>query len=254
MRNEDFDEFAQLLDDAYDLIGSGANKLISAGAKTMFFRALAQYPLPVVRSAIAAHCLDKDHGNFVPRPADIIRQIDLAQNNDRRPGAEEAWATALLSQDEGATVVWTSETAAAFSICRPVLESSGAISARKAFIEAYERLVGEARRAGVKPSWSASLGWDKERQTPALQRAESAGLLPSTHVSALLPPPANAEATADTAAREQLAKIKQMLADSEKAKQLRLEREAQERLGAEMAIDCQISARVAQYTAGRANH
>lgn len=242
MQRGDFDEFARLIDDSYDMISVGT-KSLSPAAKAMFFRAVAKYPLDVFRAALHAHLLSKD-GMFCPQPAHIIKQIEEMAQQDGRPGAEEAWAIALTSQDEADTVVWTLETAKAFTICRPVLESSGAISARKAFIEAYERIVAEARKQCVAPEWSASLGWDKERQTAALKRAESAGLLPAPTVAALLPPPVGAEATADEAARQQLSKIKQMMAEAEREKMARLEREAQERIGAEMAVDCEIAMRV----------
>ena len=55
MKPADIDDFFQLLDDTYDLIGVGAAKVISAGAKTMFFQALTAYPLPTVRTALSAH-------------------------------------------------------------------------------------------------------------------------------------------------------------------------------------------------------
>lgn len=246
MRNEDFDAFAQMLDDAYDLIGSGANKSISAGAKAMFFSALASYPLPVVRKALSAHCTDPERGSFTPKPADIIRQIELATGSDGRPGPEEAWAIALTSQDEADTVVWSAETAEAFAICRPVLDSSGPISARKTFIEAYERLVAEARSGRMVAEWRVSLGWDMGRRTAVLRKAEVAGLLPPPMVAGLLPPPEGAPAN-DHKARAQLATIRQMLADSAATKELRLQRAEQERLGDEMAKDIEIAQLVAQH-------
>lgn len=232
MQSHDYDDFAQLLDDAYDLIGVGANKVISGGAKSMFFAALAPYSLATVRAALAAHCVDKVRGRFTPKPADIIEQIEVSAANDGRPGTEEAWAIALTSTNEADTVVWTAECAGAFSICLPVLRSSGAISARNSFLEAYERLVGLAR-AGRKPAvWSASAGWDGNRRDQALLRASTAGLLAAPGVQALLAGPADT-ATPDDAARAQIAKVKRMLADGSAARLAKAEAAVEPRRAAE---------------------
>lgn len=214
MRNEDFDEFAQLLDDAYDLIGVGANKIISGGAKSMFFAAMAPYSLETVRAALSAHCLHRERGRFTPKPADLIEQIEGAAARDNRPGAEEAWAIALTSEDESETIVWTSEIAEAFNICRPVLETSGAISARKTFIEAYERIVTGARQQGVAAQWLPSLGWDVNKREAALSRAQTAGLLPAPVVANLLPPPAKVDPS-DEKAKAGLAMVKAAIAQIE---------------------------------------
>lgn len=210
MRQGDYDEFAKLIDDAYDMISVGT-KSLSAPARAMFFRAVAKYPLEVFRAALHAHVLSKD-GKYVPQPAHIIAQIELMVEQDGRPGAEEAWAIALTGRDEESTVVWTQETAAAFAICRPVLESSGPISARKPFLEAYTRLVNEARAEHRKPEWIASIGWDKTRQIAAIKGAVNAGRLPPPVAAALLEGPSG-DPTPDEEARAQLALVKQMIKD-----------------------------------------
>lgn len=226
MRNEDFDEFAVLLDEAYDLIGSGSNKVISGGAKSLFFKSLAQYPLASVRKALVAHCMDKEHGRFTPKPADIILQIEGSGSSDGRPGAEEAWAIAVTSRDESETVVWPQEAAEAFAICRPVMEMGDEVGARMAFKEAYNRLVSQSRAAGVRVLWNASIGWDAEKRTAVLTKAESAGLLAAPQVAALLPAPVDA-VPHDDQARAQIAKIKEMMA------QMHLERDHESALHAE---------------------
>ena len=136
---------------------------------------------------------------------------------DGRPGAEEAWAIALTSQDEMASVVWTTEIAEAFRICRPVLDSSGAISARKSFMEAYERIVAAARLVRQPAAWVASVGWDKTRHVEVLDSAVKAGLLPAPAVAGLLAGKKNP--TPDEAARAQLARIKQMQVEAAAAKE-----------------------------------
>lgn len=210
MVQADYDEFAKLIDDAYDMISVGT-KSLSAPARAMFFRAVAKYPLPVFRAALHAHIMSRE-GKFVPQPAHINEQVALMVAQDGRPGAEEAWAIALTGKDEQSTVVWTQEIAAALSICRPVLDSSGAISARKPFLDAYARLVGEARAAHRPAEWVASVGWDKTQQAAAIKGAVNAGRLPAPAAVALLEGP-NSDPTPDGAARAQLATIKQMIKD-----------------------------------------
>lgn len=248
MFERDYDEFAALLDDAYDLIGSGANKIIGPGAKSMFFAAMAKYPMSAVRAALSAHCLDRTRGRFTPKPADLIEQIEMAIENDGRPGPEEAWAIALTSVDEADTVVWSQETAEAFGICRPVLDSSGAISARKSFLEAYARLVAASRAACQPAQWSVSLGWETAKQTAALAKAGTAGLLTAPTIAALLPAPIG-EPMLNAEARAQIANIRKLLKDSAEAKAEKADRELEADWREETESKRRIAERVAQYQA-----
>lgn len=211
MRECDFDEFCGLIDASYDLIGVGANKSISAGAKGLFFNALRNYPLDVVRSALSAHCLDRTRGRFTPKPADIIEQIESASLNDGRLGAEEAWAIALTSRDDSETVVWTQEIAEALRICSPVLESGDEVAARMTFKEAYNRITAQARTDHVPAVWSASVGWDRGKREAALTRAHTSGFLPAPEVTLHLP---SFNLTDDEAlpCPEGLTKVKQFMA------------------------------------------
>jgi hypothetical protein len=247
MRREDFKEFAELLDAAFDLIGkTPAAKIISPTSKALFFQALAEYPLPAVRGALGEHI---KRGEFTPTPAAIIKLLEAAGDADTRPGPEEAWAIALASQDERDTVVWTAETAEALQIARPVLESSGPISGRKTFIEAYSRLVEAARQAKRPAQWSAHLGWDKSQQAAVLQRAVDRGLLPAPKVTALLPPPEVPELALSGDARDQLAKVKQMLADGAAQRDKRLQDAADARNETEAQFRRDLNERVRQYQA-----
>jgi hypothetical protein len=175
MRSTDFDAFSALLDDAWSLKGQA----LTGGAKAMFFRALAAYPIDIVRGALSAHFADAKRGQFLPMPADVIAQIERAIADDDRPGAEEAWAVAMRSTDEGDTIVWTTETAEAFGVCRPILEARDKVGARMAFREAYERLVDDARAARRPVAWTASLGNDPERRARVITQAVEAKRLPS---------------------------------------------------------------------------
>ncbi|SEN31586.1 hypothetical protein SAMN05428959_1011143 [Duganella sp. CF517] len=246
MHANDYDDFAQLLDDVYDLIGSGANKIIAGGAKSMFFAALAPYSLATVRAALGAHCVDKVRGRFTPKPADIIEQIEASVLNDGRPGAEEAWAIALRSQDEADTVVWTAECAEAYSLAKPVMALGDEVGARMAFKEAYVRLVAAARAARRQTTWTASIGWDGGRRDQALVRAVVAGLLPVPTIQPLLSGPASDEPISNMA-REQLAAIKKMIADGLVAREARLEAEHEQRVAADAAERAEINRKVEAY-------
>jgi hypothetical protein len=90
---------------------------------------------------------------------------------DGRPSADEAWATALESCDEGATVVWTEETAMALRACTSILHARDKIGARVTFIKSYNAQVLAARSHYEPPKWIVSLGADKDRQQLALKDA-----------------------------------------------------------------------------------
>ena len=247
MHNQDFNEFSDLLDSAYDLIGVGANKTISSGAKAMFFKAMGGYTIEQFRFALTAHCMDKQRGRFTPKPADIIEQLDGLGGGDHRPGADEAWAIALTSRDEAETVIWTEEMAEAFALCSPVLQMGDEVGARMAFKDAYSRLVSSARHAGKPAKWSASLGWDSAKREAVIQKAQTAGLLPAPVVHALLP---NHSAAEFDDCPEGLKRVKEELAKLQdgwaKAAEQRAAAQAAERYATEQK-KADIAAQVEQY-------
>lgn len=227
MREGDFDEFAELLTAVFDIQGkTPAAKVISPAAQALFFAALGDYPLPAVRAALQHHIRV---GKFTPVPADLISYIEATAGADNRPGAEEAWALALSTMDDTKTVIWTQEAAEAFGKAQPVLEQSGAISARKAFIEIYERIVGENRRAQKPPQWFASPGTDQQQRQLAMKAAIQAGRLAAPERLAL-PAPTLELAPCSLSPQEQLAKIQSML----------LEKVAEQQRLADQAIDGRI--------------
>jgi hypothetical protein len=182
-----------------------------------WWETLKQYPLRAVALAFAGYC--EENGEFAPLPAGIAKRCHLM---DGRPGAEEAWAIAILSQDEADTVVWTDEAAEAFAICQPVLSMGDEVGARMAFKESYLRIVARARSERRPVHWFPSLGWDTTKRTAALTAAVTGGLLPAQSVAGLLPTPAGAPVTDDNA-RMQLDMIKKMMAESIAAKQREFE-------------------------------
>jgi hypothetical protein len=264
MRRDDFDEFAELLDGVYDLIGKTAQaKVVSATAKALFFQALADYPLPVVRKALSVHV---KRGEFTPTPAAIIRIIEDAAAQDTRPGAEEAWAIALTSRDENDTIVWTAECAEAFAIARPVLDSSGPISGRKTFLEAYERLVAAARQASRPAVWSVHLGFDKTQHALVLARAVEKGRLSAPAVAGMLPPPDRLQEmpkgtqlllggpevpelapTEAEKARAQLAEVRKLLMEGMVEKNRKLEEAIDARIETEDQFRANLNRRVRQH-------
>lgn len=164
--------------------------------------------------------------------------VDRLQTTDGRPGADEAWATAMLAIDESETVVWTQEAAQAFEVARPLLEINDKTGARMAFRDAYDRITRQNRTSGEKARWIASLGWDADRRTTVLTAAVEAGRLGDSYARGLLPPPApsaernntllalvssngiltNEAATAieRETARKRIAEIKSMLSGAQK--------------------------------------
>lgn len=186
MRKEDFEDFCQMLDDAYALLSG--NNMPSSTAKAMFFRALASFPIEAVRAGFDAHVKDPARGRFAPKPADIVAQIEGLVADDGRPGAEEAWAMACRASDEAETVVWTDEMAQAFAICQTLLGSGDQIGARMTFKESYTRQVEDARKMRRPVSWSVSLGHDQSKRHAALSHAETRGLLSSDEALRLCPP------------------------------------------------------------------
>lgn len=117
--------------------------------------------------------------------------LERIEEQDGRPGADEAWAIALGALDEADTVVWTDEMAQAFAVAQPVLEARDKVGARVAFRDAYDRLVREAREAGRGCRWVASIGHDATRREAALTQAVERGRVAIASVAHLLPAPAS---------------------------------------------------------------
>lgn len=183
MRPDDKGSFTKLLAATMDVYG----RQITAGFVDVFFSALTPYPLEIVREALNRHLQDPESGRFAPKPADLIRQVVTAKASDGRPGRDEAWAIAQKSMDESETVVTSEEILEAFSIARPLLEElNDKVAARMAFVEAYDRIVGDKRAGGHKFEWFVSLGDNKERRAPAIKAAQVSGLLSAPRAQALI--------------------------------------------------------------------
>lgn len=183
MEDKDLKAFSSMLDAASELLSSGGYKP-NGTSTAIFFNALRTHSIEVVRDAFMAHCQDPQRGRFVPKPADIIHQIEGAAENDGRPGAEEAWSMCLPAADEARTVVWTAEMAEAWGLARVVLDAGDEVGARMTFRETYSRLIASARKQRRPVEWSATLGHDEAMRADALRDAVSAGRLPLTALPA----------------------------------------------------------------------
>ncbi len=163
-------------------------KLLPAVMET-YWAGLADLSLEAVRAALNAHAQDPQAGQFMPKIADIRRQIEL-RRDDGHPGPDEAWSIALPARDESASVVWTPLIRLAFlQVAVPLLDEGDKIAARKAFLERYEQDLAAARRRGEVAVWEPSIGTDSQGREPAVQRAIEAGRLRADHAQALLPAP-----------------------------------------------------------------
>ena len=172
MVDADLAEFTELLDTTMAVVSGGRYK--PDGKQVgLWFALLRPYPLHAVTAALHAHLTTPLTGRTLPIPADVIAQLQAMTNDDGRPAVEEAWAIALLTRDEGRTVVWTEEIASAWGVARVVMPDE--VGARMAFKDAYARLVGDARRAGRPVRWTATLGHDTTERTAALKAAAELG-------------------------------------------------------------------------------
>lgn len=175
MKQADFDAFHAILAECLAMW----DKVPSATATAVWFKALSGYDIGALSSAFSAHMRDPQNGKFEPKPAHIIEQIERAAKNDGRPGAEEAWAISLAARDERDTVVWTHECAQAWGAAVQIMEIGDEVGARMAFKETYMRLVAEARARREPASWDVSEGFDKDRRRVAISQAIEVGRIPS---------------------------------------------------------------------------
>lgn len=84
MRDDDFDQFSEALTAALEVY----DKRTSALTIEIWWEALKQYDLSAVLGAFSRHIQNPDKGQFVPKPADIVRLVD-GGTEDR---ALQAWS------------------------------------------------------------------------------------------------------------------------------------------------------------------
>ncbi|MGB0895663.1 MAG: DUF6475 domain-containing protein [Parashewanella sp.] len=99
MKNNEMKAFVELLTGALEVYSQRTSKLVV----NVWWNALEKYDFNVVQQAFSAHIVDPDVGQFAPKPANIIRNID----GSRETRAMLAWAKvqkAIGSVGGGSTV------------------------------------------------------------------------------------------------------------------------------------------------------
>lgn len=170
MVEHDFESFADAFGAAWDF-----HKPLSDRAMASAFAQLSAYPLQVVLAAINAHMLDPRRGQYAPKPADIVAQIEAGSPRLNRLSADEAWA--MMPSSEEDSIVWTDEMAQAFAIASPLLADGDRIGARMAFKGAYERLSEQNRAMGRPVTWTVSRGWNADNLESVVKDAVRLGRL-----------------------------------------------------------------------------
>ncbi len=149
-----------------------AGQQIRPAALALLVSDLAHLPKQVLQVALAR--IRAEHKGAI-LTGTVLQYADHALG---RLLPAEAYALAMSSQDERATVVWNDEIAEAWGLAAPLLAAGDKFAARQAFMEAYARITGEARAMRRRPQLQVSLGHDAEGRTRALHEAIAAGRLP----------------------------------------------------------------------------
>lgn len=84
MQQSDFDTFSAMLTAVSELY----SKTSSTFAIGLYWNALKDYDLAAVRQAFDRHVRNPDNGQFMPKPADLIRMM----SGSTQDGALQAWA------------------------------------------------------------------------------------------------------------------------------------------------------------------
>ncbi len=155
---------------------------ISPVALSVMAEDLQQYPVEIVMEA-CSHLRRESKGRF--SVAAIIEKVEALEPNGR-PGSDEAWA--MIPRDEFMSVVLSDEIQSALRIAQPLLNEGDQVAARMAFKQSYERIVAENKRAGIKPIWYPSLGWNKDGRDAALAEAVRLGRISAEHAIGLVSP------------------------------------------------------------------
>lgn len=83
MQPTDRDALYELLGGVYDFYG----KKVTEFALGVWWQAMQRYDLAAVRDALGRHCMNPDTGQFLPRPADVVRMLE----GGTLDSAQQAW-------------------------------------------------------------------------------------------------------------------------------------------------------------------
>ncbi|VVE74171.1 hypothetical protein PCA31118_04695 [Pandoraea captiosa] len=178
MTPSDRPALAQALAVAYEVARQPAP---AKGVFDVFVRLLTPYPISAVTRAIDLHMASSE---FAPTPAALLKHLEFS--GPQRIAADEAWAIALASSDEAATVWLTDEILKAFDSARELL-ASDEVAARMAFKAAYTRITEANRMAGIEPAVIRSPGTDRTTDAAADQKAIALGFISAAEVERKYP-------------------------------------------------------------------
>ena len=102
----------------------------------------------------------------------VLDQLEVLSG---RLAPNEAWAQAMKSSDETATVLWSNEIQQAYGQSRAMLAGGDKVGARMAFIAAYERITASAREQRQLPKVMVSFGSCREQRQQVLSSAWQSG-------------------------------------------------------------------------------
>jgi hypothetical protein len=153
-----------------------------------WFEILTGFDLAAIATAFQHHLIDPKAGQYLPKPADVIRH--LPATDDGHPGPDEAWGLLVrLIQDERETGVLTEEMRAGWEACQPILDLGDEVGARMCFLDVYRRRIQEARQTAKKARWTPTLGTDPTLRVQRLQEAVEARRISADYAHSLLPGP-----------------------------------------------------------------
>jgi hypothetical protein len=72
MQQGEFNAFRELMEGVHSFYG----KDVSSFALDVWWNALKTYDFAAVRDALGRHCVNPDNGQFLPRPADVVKMLD----------------------------------------------------------------------------------------------------------------------------------------------------------------------------------
>ncbi len=170
-------------------------KPVSPTLINLWIASLKPYELADVQAAFERHLIDPQAGQFPPKPADIVRQLQALQPDEGdgdsgHPGPEEAWGMLIhFANDERETGLYTEPMRQAWEACDPILKLGDEVGARMCFLETYRKAVKRAQETRNPPKWSLSMGSDIERRKSALADAVAAKRISADYAQSLLPAP-----------------------------------------------------------------
>lgn len=191
MKPTDKADFAAMMAKTWRIYG----KNLQGEDAALWFDLLEEHPMDAVALAFKRHMTDPQAGQYLPKPADLIRHMTAAQADDGHPGPEEAWGMLLrFVNDERETGLLTEEMRRSWEACGPILSMGDEVGARMCFLETYRKALQQARAERRAPRWGLTLGSDPVRRQLAIEAAIMARRISADYASTLLPaPPANLE-------------------------------------------------------------